>query len=84
MEKDKNYIVFHKKRFLHIFLVVVLYILISFGSFLILLISPGSLKFYFIPMFCLQLGCWLGEYRDWIEEKYPKEIKKESNNAKDL
>jgi hypothetical protein len=71
----KAYIKIHKKRLLHISIVLVLFLLIVIGSFYLCAIVESKAGLLLLLAIVFNAGWYLREYRDWIDKKYPKEKK---------
>ena len=68
-----NYIRIHKKRFLHIALCLILFLLFPLTSLILFLVAGNkqiAFSSFFLCIFSGQVGYFLCEYRKWIDEKY--------------
>lgn len=69
----KEYFILRKKRLLHIFIIILLWIAIcGVSTFFLFFDKNASIRFIAIPIIDFICGYHIREYRDWVVKKYPK------------
>ncbi len=79
--KDQ-YIKIYKKRFLHLLLAVILWLIFPVSGLIIFLIKEGmsgiiAIYWFFVVISTMIVSYNIRDYRDWIDKKYPKLDKKD-------
>lgn len=76
----RPYIMIHKKRLLHISIIVIVELIMIIGSCCLMFLikgNTGDMIYKFIMLLCAnKIFTWYWkEYRDWVKGKYPKSEK---------
>jgi len=80
------YIRIHKKRLLHIFWCIILVFTVPVSGLIVFIVKSGmtgqTIAYWTFCVISITVAYQLREYRDWIDEKYPKKEKIEYDNPK--